>query len=183
VPKLAKTNLVFKFEPHCKLIIPSCKSTGRQEAFNVNGEKKTWKSVSSWSKIWNHCLNSCNNSVILSLYWFKSMFSSVVRILFRQRKWTVSSPESCVFHKDNFNLNATYGVVILSDKSFAALQNFFQVIQVLRNIHHKGKVLHLLWDEILTLACIFFSWSFQFPHVNKKNTLARHLGLAILNFT
>jgi len=24
--------------------------------------------------------------------------------------------------------------------------------------------------------------SFQFPHVNKKNTLARHLGLAILNF-
>jgi len=41
-------------------------------------------------------------------------------------------------HKDNFNLNATYGVVILSDKSFAALQHFVQIIQVLRNIHHKG---------------------------------------------
>jgi len=52
--------------------------------------------------------------------------------------------ESCVFHKDNFNLNATYGVVILSDKSFAALKYFVQIIQVLRNIHHKGKVLHLL---------------------------------------
>jgi len=25
---------------------------------------------------------------------------------FRQRKWAVSSPESCVSHKDNFNLNA-----------------------------------------------------------------------------
>jgi len=58
--------------------------------------------------------------------------------------------------KDNFNLNATYGVVILSDKSFVALQHFAQIIQVLRNIHHKGKVLHLLWDAILTLACIFF---------------------------
>jgi len=56
----------------------------------------------------------------------------------------VSSAESCVFHKDNFNLNATYGVVILSDKSFEALQDFVQIIQVLRNIHHKGKVLHLL---------------------------------------
>ena len=155
-PKLAKTNLVFKFESHCKSIIPSCKFTGRSEAFNVNGEKKTWKSVSSWSKIWNCCLKSRNNSVILSLYWFKSMFSPVVRILFRQRKWTVSSPESCVFHKDNFNLNATYGVVILSDKSFAALQHFVQIIQVLRNIHLKGKVLHLLWDENLTLASIFF---------------------------
>jgi len=167
VPKLAKTNLLFKFESHCKSIIPSCKSTGRSEAFNVNGEKKTWKSVSSCSKIWNRCLNFRNNSVILSLYWFKSMFGPVVRILFRQRIWTMSSLESCVFHKDNFNLNATYGVVILSDKSFAALQHFVQIIQVLRNIHRKGKVLHLLWDEILTLACIF-SWSFQFPHVNKK---------------
>ena len=140
-------------------------------------------SVSSWSIIWNRCLNSRNNSVILSLYWFKSMFSPVVRILFRQTKWTVSSPESCVFHKDDFNLNATYGVVILSDKSFAGLQHFVQIIQVLRNIHHKGKVLHLLWDEILTLTCIFFSWSFQFPHVNKKNALARPFGLVILNFT
>jgi len=56
----------------------------------------------------------------------------------------VSSPESCVFHKDNFNLNATYDVVILSEKSFAALQRFVQIIQVLRNINHKGKVLHLL---------------------------------------
>ena len=99
-------------------------------------------SVSSWSIIWNHCLNSRNNSVILSLYWFKSTFSPVVRILFRQRKRTVSSSESFVFHKDNFILNATYGVVILSDKSFAALQHFVQIIQVLRNIHHKGKVLH-----------------------------------------
>ena len=99
--------------------------------------------VSSWSKIWNRCLNSRNNSVILSLYWFKWMFSPVVRILFRQRKWTVSSLESCVFHKDNFNLHATYGVVILSDKSFAALQHFVQIIQVQRNIHKKGKVLHL----------------------------------------
>jgi len=68
----------------------------------------------------------------------------------------VSSPESCVFHKDNFNLNAIYGVVILSVKSFAALQHFARIIQVLRNIHHKGKVSHLLCDEILTLACIFF---------------------------
>ena len=42
------------------------------------------------------------------------------------------------------NLNATYGVVILSEKSFAALQHFVQIIQVLRNIHLKGKVLHLL---------------------------------------
>jgi len=90
------------------------------------------------------------------------MFSPVVRILFRQRKWTVSSPEICVFHKDNFNLNATYGVVILSDKSFAALQHFVQIIQVLRNIHHKSKILHLLWDEILTLACIFFHEVFNF---------------------
>jgi len=162
VPKLAKTNLFFKFESHCKSIIPSCKSTGRAEAVNVNGEKKTWKSVSSWSKIWNRCLSSRNNSVILSLHWFKSMFSPVVRILFRQRKWTVSSPESCVFHKDNFNLNATYGVVILSDKSFAALQHFVQIIQVLRKNHRKGKVLHLLWDEILTLACIFFHEVFNF---------------------
>ena len=162
MPKLTKTNLVFKFESHCKSIIPSCKSTGRSEAFHVNGEKKTWKSVSSSSKIWNRYLNSRNNSVILSLYWFKPMFSPVVSILFRQRKWTVSSPESCVFHKDNFNLNATYGVVILSDKSFAALQYFVQIIQVLRNIHHKGKVLHLLWDEILTLACIFFHEVFNF---------------------
>jgi len=56
----------------------------------------------------------------------------------------VSSPESFVFHKDNFNLNATYGVVILSDKSFAALQHFVQIIQDLRKIHYKGKVLHLL---------------------------------------
>jgi len=56
----------------------------------------------------------------------------------------VSTPESCVFHKDNFNLNATYGVVILSDKSFVALQHIVQIIQVLRNIHYKGKVLHLL---------------------------------------
>ena len=101
-------------------------------------------------------------TVILSLYWFKPMFSPVVRILFRQRKWTVSSSESCVFHKDNSNLNATYGVVILSDKSFAALQHFVQIIQVLRNINHKGKVLHLLWDEILTLACIFFHEVFNF---------------------
>ena len=150
MPKLAKTNLVFKFESHCKSIIPSCKSTGRSEAFNVNGEKKTWKSVASWSKIWNRCLNSRNNSVISSLYLFKSMFSSVVRIRFRQRKWTVSSPESCVSHKDSFNLNATYGVVILSDKSFTALQHFVQIIQV------------LLWDEILALACIFFHEVFNF---------------------
>ena len=160
--KLAKTNLVFKFEPHSKSIIPSCKSTGRSEAFNVNGEKKTWKSVWSWSKIWNRCLNSRNNSVILSLYWFKSMFSRVVRILFIQRKWTVSSPESCVFHTDNFSLNATYGAVILSDKSFAALQHFVQIIQVLRNTHLKGKVLHLLWDAILKLACIVFHEVFNF---------------------
>ena len=90
------------------------------------------------------------------------MFSPVVRIFFRQRKWTVSSPESCVIHKDNFNLNATYGVVILSDKSFAALQHFVQIIQVLQNIHHKGKVLHLLWDEILTLAGIFVHEVFNF---------------------
>ena len=60
------------------------------------------------------------------------------------------------------NLNATYGVVILSDKSFAALQHFVQIIQVPRNIHHKGKVLQLLWDEILTLACIFFHEVFNF---------------------
>ena len=156
MPKLTKTNLVFKFESHCKSIIPSCKSTGRSEAFNVNGEKKTWKSVSSWSKFWIRYLNSRNNSVMLSLYRSKSMFSPVVRILFGKRKWTVSSPESCVFHKDNFNLNATYGVEKLSHKSFAVLQHFVQINQVLRNIHHKSKVLHLLWDEILTLACIFF---------------------------
>ena len=54
----------------------------------------------------NLCLNSRNNSVIFSLYWFKSLFGPVARTLFRQRKWAVSSPESCVFHKDNFNLNA-----------------------------------------------------------------------------
>ena len=126
MPKLAKTKLVFKSESHCKSIIPSCKSTGRSEAFNMNGEKKTWKSVSSWSKIWNCCLNSRNNSVILSLCWFKSMFSPVVRILFRQRKWTVSSPESFVFHKDNFNLNATYGVVILSDKFLQPCNTLFR---------------------------------------------------------
>jgi len=60
------------------------------------------------------------------------------------------------------NLNATYGVIILSDKSFAALQHFVQIIKVLRNIHHKGKILHLLWDEILTLACIFFHEVFNF---------------------
>jgi len=162
VPKLAKTNLVFKFESHRKSINPRCKSTGRSEAFNVNGEKKTWKSISSWSKIWSRCLNSGKNPVILSLYWFKSMFSPVVRILFRQRKWTVSSPESCVFHNDNFNLNATYGVVILIDKSLAALKHFVKIIQMLRNIHHEGKVLHLLWDEILTLACIFFHEVFNF---------------------
>jgi len=51
---------------------------------------------------------------------------------------------SCVFHKENLISNATYGVVNLSDKCFAALQHFVQIIQVLRNIHHKGKVLHLL---------------------------------------
>ena len=67
-----------------------------------------------------------------------------------------------VFHKDNLNFNATYGVVILSDKSFAALQHFVQIIKVLRNIHHKGKLLHILWDEILTLACIFFHEVFNF---------------------
>ena len=111
------------------------------------------------------------------------MFSPVVRILFRQRKWTVSSPESCVFHKDNFNLNATYGVVILNDKSFAALQHFVQNIQVLRNIHHKGRVLHLLWDEILTLACICFIKFSISSRKLKKCALARHLVLAILNCT
>ena len=130
MPKIAKTNLVFKFESHCESIIPSCKSTSRSEAFSVNGEKKTWKCVSSWSKIWNRCLNSRNSSVILSLYWFKSIFSSVVRILFRQWKWTVTSQESCVFHKNNFNSNATYGVARLSDKSFASLQHFVQIIQL-----------------------------------------------------
>ena len=67
---------------------------------------------------------------ILSLYWFifvlKWMFSPVVRMLFRHRKWTVSSPESCVFHKDNFNLSATCGVVILSEiwASFCSLATF-----------------------------------------------------------
>ena len=95
-------------------------------------------------------------ATLSSLYWFKSLFIPVARTLFRQGKWVVSLPESCVFHKDNFNFNATYGVVILSDKSFAALLHFVQIIQVLRNISHKGKVLHLLWDEILTLTCIFF---------------------------
>ena len=45
----------------------------------------------------------------------------------------MSSPESCVFHKDNFNLNATYGVVILSDKSFAALQHFVQIISAAKH--------------------------------------------------
>ena len=60
--------------------------------------------------------------------------------IFCVRHWL---PESCVFHKDNFNLNATYGVVILSDKSFAALQHIVQIIQVLRNIHYKGNFLHL----------------------------------------
>ena len=42
----------------------------------------------------------------LLLYWFKSLLSPVARTLFRQRKWAVSSPVSCVSHKDNFNLNA-----------------------------------------------------------------------------
>ena len=74
--------------------------------FIVNCEQKTWKSVLSWPKVWNRCLNSCNNSVITPLYWFKSLFNPVARTLFRQRKWAMSSPESCVFHKDNFNLNA-----------------------------------------------------------------------------
>ena len=111
------------------------------------------------------------------------MFCPVVRIHFRQRKWAVSSPESFVFHKDNSNLNATYGVVILSDKSFAALQHFVQIIQELRKIHYKGKVLHLLWDEILTLACTFFMKFSSSSRKQKKNTLARHLGLAILNIT
>ena len=76
--------------------ISSCQSTGRSEGFIVNGEQKTWKSVLSWPKIWNRCLNSRNNSVILPLYWFKSLFSPVARTLFRQRKWAVSSPESCL---------------------------------------------------------------------------------------
>jgi len=41
---------------------------------------------------------------------FKSLFSPVARTLFRQRKWAVSSPESCV--KDNFNLNARTVVLV-----------------------------------------------------------------------
>ena len=67
---------------------------------------KDFKSVLSLLKIWNRCLNSCNNSVILSLYWFTSLFSPVVRTLFTQRKLAVSSLESCVSHEDNFNLDA-----------------------------------------------------------------------------
>ena len=72
---------------------------------------------------------------------------------------------------------------MLSDKSFAALQHFVQIMQALQNIHHKGKVLHILWDEILTLACTVFHEVFNFLRWIKKNALARHLGLAILNFT
>jgi len=51
VSKLAKANLVFKPESHCKSIVSRCKSTGRSEGFTVNGEQKTWKSVSSSPKI------------------------------------------------------------------------------------------------------------------------------------
>jgi len=102
VSKVAKANLVFKSESLCKSIISSWKSTDRSEGFTMNGEQKTWKSVKRFPKIWNRCLNSRNNFVILSLYWFKTLFSPVARTLFRQRKWAVPSPESCVSHKDNY---------------------------------------------------------------------------------
>jgi len=87
------------------------KVNGQIRGFTMNGEQKTWKSVIRFPKIWNRCLNSRNNSVILSLYWFKTLFGPVARTLFRQRKWAVPSPESCVSHKDNFNLNACMGIV------------------------------------------------------------------------
>ena len=143
--KLAKANLVFKSESRCKSIISSCKSTARSEGFTVNGEQKTWKSVlSSWPKIWNCCLNPCNNSVILSFYWFKSLFSPVARILCRQGN-ELCHHRKVVFPQGQLQLDCTYGVIILCDKSFAALQPFVQIIQLLCNIHHKGTDLHPFW--------------------------------------
>ena len=140
---LAKANFVLKSESHCKAIISSCRSTGRSEGFTVNGEQKTWKSVLSLPKIWNRCLNPCNNSVVLSLYWFKSLFSPVARTLFRQGKSSVITGK-LVFPQGQLQLECTYGVAILRDKSFAALRHF-EIIQMLCNIHHKGKVLHPFW--------------------------------------
>jgi len=39
---------------------------------------------------------------------------------------------------------------------FCILATFCSDYSIVRIIHHKGKVLHLLRDEVLTLACIFF---------------------------
>jgi len=127
VSKLAKANLVFKSESRCKSIISSCKSTAGSEGFTVNGEQKTWKSVLSWPKIWNRCLNPCNNSAILSFYWFKSLFSPVARTLFRQGN-ELCHHRKVVSPQGQLQLDCTHGVIILCDKSFAALQPFVQII-------------------------------------------------------
>jgi len=109
---------------------------------------KDFKSILSLPKIWNRCLNSSNNSIILSLYWLKSLFSPMACTLFTQRKLAVSSLESCVVSPTRTTstwMHIWYDVVILCDKSFAALQHFVQIIQVLCTIHQKVKVLHPFW--------------------------------------
>ena len=59
-------------------------------------------------------------TTLLSLYWFKSLFSPVARTLFRKRKWAVSSPESCVSYKDYFNLHA-HGMLLYCVSSLCSL--------------------------------------------------------------
>jgi len=61
-------------------------------------------------------------------------------------------------------VECTHGVVILCDKSFAALQQiYFQIIQVLCNIHKQRQGLaSILRTEIVTLACLFIHEVFNF---------------------
>ena len=95
-----------KSESHCQSIISSWMLTGRSEALTVNCEQKVVKSVSGSQKIWNCCLNSRSNPGILSLYRVMSVLALGARPCCRRGKWAGSPPESCVFHKVSFNLNA-----------------------------------------------------------------------------
>lgn len=93
----------FKSESHCKSIISSWMLTGRSEGFMVNEQQKTFKSFSSWAKMWKRCSNSRNSPVIFSLNRFMSATCWVAHTFFRQGKPGAFQdtqsplPSSCMF--------------------------------------------------------------------------------------
>ena len=108
---------------------------GPWEAFTLNGEQNTLKSLSSSTKIWTRCSNSLNSPLILTLN----------RIMSAAEQHHHSS---CISHNDSFNMNASEKAVRhLDQKKLSVWTSTSIMLSIFNDLQHNASWCKIQWKS------------------------------------